>query len=61
MGSEELAANLFRITQTEVKLKRDDVGGKLIRYILILAKKLEILLRDLVELCLRICQHLKSL
>ena len=25
MGSEELAVNLFRITQTESKLKRDDV------------------------------------
>ena len=27
MGSEELAANLFRITQTESKLKRDNVQG----------------------------------
>ena len=27
MGSEELAANLFRITQTESKLKREDVKG----------------------------------
>jgi DNA-damage-inducible protein D len=27
MGSEELAANLFRITQTESKLKRDDIQG----------------------------------
>jgi len=27
MGSEELAANLFRITQTESKLKRDHVQG----------------------------------
>lgn len=25
MGSEELAANLFRITQTEAKLKRENV------------------------------------
>ena len=25
MGSEELAANLFRITQTEAKLKRDNI------------------------------------
>ena len=24
MGSEELAANLFRITQTEAKLKKDE-------------------------------------
>ena len=28
MGSEELAANLFRITQTESKLKRDNVYGE---------------------------------
>ena len=28
MGSEELAANLFRITQTEAKLKRDEVQGE---------------------------------
>ena len=28
MGSEELAANLFRITQTESKLKRDNVEGE---------------------------------
>jgi DNA-damage-inducible protein D len=28
MGSEELIANLFRISQTESKLKRDNVKGK---------------------------------
>ena len=28
MGSEELAANLFRITQTDAKLKKDDITGK---------------------------------
>lgn len=28
MGSEELAANLFRITQTESKLKRDNITGE---------------------------------
>ena len=28
MGSEELAANLFRITQTESKLKRDEIKGE---------------------------------
>lgn len=28
MGSEELAANLFRITQTESKLKRDDISSE---------------------------------
>ncbi len=28
MCSEELAANLFRITQTESKLKRDNVHGE---------------------------------
>lgn len=28
MGSEELAANLFRITQTESKLKRENIQGE---------------------------------
>ena len=28
MGSEELAANLFRITQTESRLKRDNVDNE---------------------------------
>ena len=28
MGSEELAANLFRITQTEAKLKRENISGE---------------------------------
>ena len=28
MCSEELAANLFRITQTESKLKRDNIHGE---------------------------------
>ena len=28
MGSEELADNLFRIVQTEAKLKNDDVKGE---------------------------------
>lgn len=28
MGSEELAANLFRITQTEAKLKRDEISSE---------------------------------
>ncbi len=28
MGSEELAANLFRITQTEAKLKKDNIKGE---------------------------------
>ena len=28
MGHEELAANLFRATQTEAKLRRDHVTGK---------------------------------
>jgi DNA-damage-inducible protein D len=28
MGSTELAANLFRATQTEEKLRRDKVSGK---------------------------------
>ena len=28
MGSEELAVNLFRITQTESKLKKDNINGE---------------------------------
>ena len=28
MGSTELAANLFRITQTESKLKKDNIKGE---------------------------------
>lgn len=28
MGSEELAANLFRATQTDAKLRRDNIQGK---------------------------------
>ena len=28
MGSEELAANLFRITQTEAKIKKDNIEGE---------------------------------
>ena len=28
MGSEELAANLFRITQTEAKLKKDNISSE---------------------------------
>ena len=28
MGSEELAANLFRITQTELKLRKDKIYGE---------------------------------
>ena len=28
MGSEELAANLFRITQTESKLKRENISSE---------------------------------
>jgi DNA-damage-inducible protein D len=28
MGSTELAANFFRVTQTEEKLKRDNIQGK---------------------------------
>ena len=28
MGSEELAANLFRITQTESRLKKDNISGQ---------------------------------
>lgn len=29
MGSEELGANLFRITQTEAKLKKDNINNEM--------------------------------
>lgn len=29
MGSEELAANLFRATQTDAKLRRDNIQGEI--------------------------------
>ena len=59
MGYEELAANLFRATQTEAKIKRDNIQGKneANKTHYHVAKKSEILLKDWVELCLRICQH----
>ena len=45
MGSTELAANLFRATQTDEKLRRENIKGKEmpIKHILMLALKLEAL------------------
>ena len=63
MGSEELAANLFRISQTESKLKKIIFKEKerQIRLIIILGKILEKLLLKMVVQCQNIYQHLKSL
>lgn len=43
MNSEELAANLFRATQTEAKIKRGNIKGqgKLVLHITRLGKRLE--------------------
>ena len=57
MGSEELAANLFRITQTESKLKISLVKMKQIIPITILEKTLEKLLLKTEEPCLKNYQH----
>ena len=63
MGSEELAANLFRISQTESKLKKIIFKEKerQIRLIIILGKILEKLLLKMVVQCQNVYQHLKSL
>ncbi len=63
MGSEELAANLFRISQTESKLKKIIFKEKerQMRLIIILGKILEKLLLKMVVQCQNIYQHLKSL
>lgn len=60
MGSTELIANLFRISQTEEKLRKDQVQGAdkatSVHYIM-LEKKYDLLLRKLEKLCLKICQR----
>ena len=60
MGSEELAANLFRITQTESKLKKDnmqreDEANKTHYNI---GKNIREVIEKMVEQCLKICQLL---
>ena len=63
MGSEELAANLFRISQTESKLKKIIFKEKerQMRLIIILGKILEKLLLKMVVQCQNVYQRLKSL
>ena len=62
MGSEELIANLFRISQTEQRLRNENITLKKnrIKRIMKLVKKLEIQLRNLEELCLKIYLNLKK-
>ena len=62
MGSEELIANLFRISQTEAKLKKIIylVNEQLMKHIIILEKILERLLLKMVELCQKDCQLLRG-
>lgn len=56
MGSTELAANLFRATQTDEKLRRDHITGKkrLIKPILMLVKKFAKQSKIWEVLCLKI-------
>ena len=53
MGSDELAANIFRISQTKQKIVNENIQGednaKKAHYQV--GKKLEKLLKNLVELC----------
>ena len=58
MGSEELAANLFRITQTESRLKKDNIQGE--KQANKTHYKIGKALLKMVELCQKICQHLKK-
>lgn len=59
MGSTELSANLFRISQTEEKLKKIIYKQRkmLAIHIIKLEKLLEKQLKRLVELCQKIYQH----
>lgn len=56
MGSEELISNLFRISQTEAKLKNDNVKGEnnatFTHYEV--GKKVRTTIEELVGLCLKI-------
>ena len=55
MGSEELAANLFRITQTESKLKRENIktesGANQAHYTI--GKNIREVIEKMVEQCLK--------
>ena len=60
MGSEELAANLFRITQTESKLKKDNIQGEdeANKTHYNIGKNIREVIEKMVEQCLKICQLL---
>ena len=62
MGSEELAANLFRITQTDAKVKKDNITGEgnanEVHYNV--GKKVRNAITDIGGTCLRIYQHQKN-
>ena len=59
MGSDELIANLFRISQTEQKLKNENIKleHKANETHYEVGKELEIRLRNLEERCRKIYQH----
>ena len=61
MGSTELAANLFRATQTEEKLRRENIKGKMKanKTHMTLVRKFVRQSRNLAALCPRICLLLK--
>ena len=57
MGYEELAANLFRATQTEAKLRRENITGKkCYKTHLDVGRKVRETIADLGVQCLKICQ-----
>lgn len=62
MGSEELAANLFRITQTESKLKRENIStekdANKAHYNV--GRNIREVIEKMVESCQRIYQLLKK-
>ena len=59
MGSDELSANLFRISQTNQKLKNDNINNEVdankTHYEV--GSKVRQTIKELVELCLRIYQY----
>ena len=61
MGSTELAANLFRATQTDEKLRRDNVVGKKeagdVHYSV--GRKVAQTIAEPVKQCRKTCQHLR--
>lgn len=62
MGSDELIANLFRISQTEQKLKKDNIKGEnescIVHYNIV--KNIREVIQKTVEQCQKTYQHLKK-